>query len=183
MAEASVGFTITAEDRASAVIEEVGGKLEGIGGALDALGWERSLAVDASGALAAVASVGAALDAIPDVTTKSVVIQYYTQASPVMEFSSGIAYIKERMEALPSEGAYTVKYAGVPEAGGAGGGATVASSPSGGGTTNFSASITVNAGNAGGTGSGGAAIARDIDAALADLWRYNRSALRKAVQA
>jgi uncharacterized phage infection (PIP) family protein YhgE len=72
----------------------------------------KTLTLDISQAVKAVSEVNSALASIPDVTVKTVVVQYQTQASPLMPFTKGIDHIKELMESLPGEGTYRVKFLG-----------------------------------------------------------------------
>jgi methyl-accepting chemotaxis protein len=57
--------------------------------------------LDVSQAVKAVSEVNSAIASIPDVTVKTVILQYQTQASPLMPFTKGIDHIKELMESLP----------------------------------------------------------------------------------
>jgi hypothetical protein len=151
-------------------------EIDKVQSAIEALDTAKALSLDVSGALSAAASVQAAIDSIPDVSYKTVIIQYQTAASPVMDFSEGIQYIRERMEALPTEQQYTVKAEGLPMSTGA----AVASAATG-GTQNVTFLPTINI--SGTSGKGGRELADELDRALADKWRYNRSELRRTMSA
>lgn len=155
--------------------------VQGIAEAISALDTSASLQMDASQAIAAVAEVSSALDAIPDVTYKSVVMQYMTQASPVRPFTEGMQYIKQTMDSLPKETTHTIKYAGQPaSANGAQPSAASGSASQGAGAAaSFSASISINLSSSGAQ-TDGATLAREIDRELASLWKGNRSELRRA---
>lgn len=87
------------------------GALDALDARLGALQLDKALALDVTDAVTGASEVVAALAAIPDVTQKSVVIEYQTMASPIRPFTEGIGYVKDKMESLPGEGTYTVKYA------------------------------------------------------------------------
>ncbi len=173
---AEVVINIKAEDAATPVIEAISATLDALGAGLAAMdsGLSKTLTLDVSGALYGAAEVASAIGAIPDVTEKSVVIEYQTMASPVRPFTEGIAYIKDKMDSLPTEGSYTVKYAtdGSP----AQGQPNVPAQP---GPVTFSPVINVNA-QAGGAAADAASLARSLDEELARMWRTNRSELRRA---
>lgn len=124
----------------------------------------KTLSLDVADALEGARQVREAIDAIPDVTYKDVVVRYQTQASPVMPFSEGMDYIERRMAALPAGGTYTLR----PDV-----------APLGGGNVTLSPTININ----GVEGREGRSLARDVDLALADMWRTNRSELRRAMNA
>lgn len=175
---AEVSINIKAEDAATPVLESIGATLDALGAGLSAMdaGLDKTLTLDVTGALTGAAEVVSAIDAIPDVSEKSVVIEYQTMASPVRPFTEGIAYIKDKMESLPTEGAFTVKYSA--EGAAAGGSAQAAAAQPG--AVTFSPVITINA-QGGGIASGDAAsMARSLDEELARMWRTNRSELRRA---
>ena len=151
---------------------DVSGALRAIGevrSAVDSLSLAGAFVLDVSQALAAASAVKASIDIIPDVTVKTVVLDFKTQASPVMPFTEGIRHIRSMLESLPKEGSYTVKASGLPGRAAAGGG----------GARHVTFSPTINIRGAGG-GTGGE-LARELDAELARLWRYRRSELRRAM--
>jgi tape measure domain-containing protein len=53
-------------------------------------------------------NVKASIDDIPDVSKKTVVVEYKTKASPEMPFSQGIDEIKRKMDSLPTETKHVV---------------------------------------------------------------------------
>ncbi|GAB4389053.1 MAG: hypothetical protein Kow0025_12060 [Thermodesulfovibrionales bacterium] len=144
--------------------------------AVYSLDLSRALDLDVSEALGAASQVKRLLDSIPDVTVKTVVMEFKTQASPVMPFSEGIRHIRAMMESLPTGGDYTMRVSGLdgvrarateaPRGAGASGAGHVTYAP------------TINIRGAGGSGPG---LAREVDAELARLWRYGRSELRRAM--
>ena len=142
---------------------------------LDSISLEKRISLDVGQALSGARSVRDAIDAIPDTSVKTVVVRYQTQASPIRPFSEGIEYIKKKMESLPTGGDYTMKF-------GRGTGSPIPSGPGivdkGGLVPPFApvVNLTVN----GGGMPEGATLAREVDLALADLWRTNRSELRRA---
>lgn len=151
-------------------------------GALDSLsselsgldaGLSKNLSLDVSDALTGAVSVMSALDAIPDMTQKTVVIEYQTMASPVRPFTEGIGYIKDKMESLPTESTHTIRYEGVS-------GGTSGSASSVGSSSNISFSPTITISPQAGSGSG-AELARALDGELARMWLGNRSELRRAI--
>jgi uncharacterized phage infection (PIP) family protein YhgE len=75
---------------------------------------ERLLKVNAYDALLSIGRVKSALDSIPDIIYKTVVIQYKTQASPVMPFSEGMEMVRKKMESLPAFTAHTVRFSASP---------------------------------------------------------------------
>jgi hypothetical protein len=163
-------FTVTIKTEES--LEAV----KNITGELSKLDATKTLDLDASSAVQAVNEAKAAIDAIPDVSYKTVIVQYKTQASPVMDFSEGMAYIEERMASLPAEGTYTVNYENVPARG------AVSDVQAPGGTArNISFSPTIQITSIG--GKSGGELAAELDRALAEKWRYNRSELRRAMTA
>jgi len=160
---------------ASAAVASV----QGVADAVAALNTSAAFQMDATQAVAAVAEVRAALDAIPDVTYKSVVMQYMTQASPVRPFTEGMQHIRQMMDSLPTETTHTIKYAN--QLAGQPASSTGAASQRGGvlAPVSFAPSISINLTSSGGTVDG-ATLARDLDRELASLWKSNRSELRRA---
>jgi hypothetical protein len=144
---------------------------------LDSLALAKAFELDVSDALRDAADVKAAIDEIPDVSYKTVVVQYQTQASPLMDFTEGMDYIEERMESLPSEGTYTVHYEGITDHRVANTGNKGASAPGVQQSVSFAPTIQI-------TGTGGKSgreLVGELDRALAQMWRYNRSELRRAM--
>jgi len=131
------------------------------------------LTFDVSGALAGVWRIKAAIDSIPDITTKTVIIKYKTQASPVMPFSEGIRYIKEKMNSLPRGGDYIFRDRKVGTSSDYQTN-TMVRSPR---QITFSPTINVH----GASDQRSVVLARELDLELARMWRYKRSELRKAV--
>jgi hypothetical protein len=127
---------------------------------------ERVFKVNAYDALLSIASVKSALDSIPDIIYKTVVIQYKTQASPVMPFSEGMEMVRKKMESLPALTTHTVRYSRESGNGHAGAG-----------FVNFSPTIVIKD-----SSGGGEALARQIDRELADMWRHGRSELGRTVK-
>jgi hypothetical protein len=168
---------IKTEKAFSLDVSSAAGALARINAAIDSLESTKSLRLDATQAMAAALRVQAAIDSIPDVTYKTVIVRYQTMASPLMPFTEGIRHIRSMMESLPTEGAYTVRVRGTP------------SRPEGTsrGITevrqgiSFAPTIDIHSG--GGGGGDGRALARDVDRELARMWRYNRSELRRAMNA
>jgi hypothetical protein len=118
---AEVKVNIFAEDRATPVVTSV---IETIRRSLGTLKehlvsldpcLEKSLRLDVSDALEAVDTVKEALASIPDVTTKTVIVEYKTKASPVMPFTEGIAHVKGLMDSLPDGQDYLVNFQGLSE--------------------------------------------------------------------
>ena len=172
--EATPAFN-TAERSASGLVDKLR--------ELDSISLEKRISLDVGQALSGARSVREAIDAIPDMSVKTVVVRYQTQASPIRPFSEGIEYIKKKMESLPSGGDYTMRF-------GSGRGGTGSPVPSGpgivdkGGQVPFSPTINLTVTGSGAASTEGATLAREIakelDSALADLWRTNRSELRRA---
>jgi hypothetical protein len=79
---------------------------------IESINVEKTFRLDISSAFSAIEQVKSALASIPDVTVKTVVMKYETQASPLMPFTEGIDHIKGLMESLPGEGTYRVKFMG-----------------------------------------------------------------------
>lgn len=184
------------------------GALGAVGAIADAIGSlpsGRTLALDVSDALAGAGAVRAAIAAIPDVSEKTVIVRYMTQASPVRPFTEGIEYVRQKMSSLPTEGSYTVKYTseGKPAPGSTAMPAqpaapvvhpmTIAQAapypqpapPVVREALTFAPVVTINAtvGNAAHEpAEAHAALARRIDRALAELWRSGRSELRRTAQ-
>ncbi|MBI5634855.1 MAG: hypothetical protein HZA15_15415 [Nitrospirae bacterium] len=71
---------------------------------------QRILTIDAGSAKQAISEVQAALASIPDITYKQVIVQYFTQASPVRPFTEGMQHIAAMMDSLPTESRHTVKF-------------------------------------------------------------------------
>ncbi|MDA8168681.1 MAG: hypothetical protein M0Z59_03155 [Nitrospiraceae bacterium] len=121
---AEIKLTIEAEDRASDVFMAVAGAVDNIGSAvsdaalrtgslgdaLDALPLSKTLYLDVSEAVQAASAVSAALESIPDISYKDVILRYFTQASPVMPFSEGMEMIGLKMKSLPVETTHTVRF-------------------------------------------------------------------------
>jgi len=61
---------------------------------------KKKLTVDTEEAVTSVQKVKSAIDAIPDVTTKTVIIETYTKSSPLRPFSEGIEYMKNKIKSL-----------------------------------------------------------------------------------
>ncbi len=182
---AEVKIDIKAQDNATpafrAAEQSASGLLETLS-ALDAVSLDKRVALDVSGALEAARAVEQAIDAIPDMSIKTIVLRYQTQASPIRPFSEGIELIKKKMESLPTGGDYTMRFGAQGAQGGQnpprqnGGGLVPPATP-------FAPVVNLTV-NSGGGMSGGATLAREVakelDSALADLWRTNRSELRRA---
>ena len=166
--EATPAFN-TAERSASGLVEALR--------ELDSISLEKRISLDVGQALSGARSVRDAIDAIPDSSVKTVVVRYQTQASPIRPFSEGIEYIKKKMESLPTGGDYTMKF-GRFGAQGVQGGQNPTRQERGGLVPPFApvVNLTVN----GGGMPVGTALAREVDLALADMWRTNRSELRRA---
>jgi hypothetical protein len=118
---AEVRINISAEDRATPVITSAVERIRGSLGvvkeqlaSLDPL-FQKSLNLDIADALEAVDRVKGALASIPDITTKTVVVEYQTKASPVMSFTEGIAHIREKMESLPDGQDYLINFQGLSQ--------------------------------------------------------------------
>ena len=176
---AEVKIDIKASDNATpafkAAEESASGLLETLR-ALDAVSLDKRVDLDVSGALEGARAVGQAIDAIPDTSVKTVILRYQTQASPIRPFGEGIEHIKKKMESLPTGGDYTMRFRG-------GAGSPVPSGPGivdKGGQVPFSPTINLTVTGSGTAGADGATLARELDRALADLWRTNRSELRRA---
>jgi hypothetical protein len=139
---------------------------------------DKQLTIDTTDVPFAVASVQSYLDSIPDVTVKKVIVQMYTQASPVRPFGEGMAHVRRELESLPQGQDFTLKFnrrsaqlpAGLYSGGGGGAPATTAAGAS------FAPVININ-----GAQGGGREMARDLDRELARLWRTRRSHLREAM--
>lgn len=159
---------IVSADSAIADVDRLSSLLEG-------LDLQKTLTLEVDDAIAGAGAVRAAIDAIPDVSYKEVIVQYKTQASPVRPFTEGIEYIRSMMESLPRESSHTVRYSSAE-----GASARTASGAST-GAASFSPSINITM--AGGGSTDGASLARQIDAELARLWKYNRSELRRIATA
>ncbi len=183
---AEVKIDIKAQDNATPAFrsaqESASGLLDKLR-ALDAVSLNKRVDLDVSAALEGARAVGRAIDAIPDTSVKTVILRYQTQASPIRPFSEGIEQIKKKMEALPSGGDYTMRFG----SGRGGAGSPVPSGPGivdKGGQVPFSPTINLTVTGSGGGMPGGATLARglakELDSALADLWRTNRSELRRA---
>jgi hypothetical protein len=80
----------------------------GLGQELQGLDLARSFVLDVSGALRGAEALRVAIEAIPDVTRKTVILEYKTMASPVRPFSEGMEHIRRMMESLPSESSAAV---------------------------------------------------------------------------
>jgi hypothetical protein len=134
---------------------------------------DKTLSLNVSQAISAVSAVKTALASIPEVTYKDVVVRYQTMASPLRPFTEGMEYIRKKMESLPGESTHTIKYGDLPSS----------TSPEKGGAPprNVHFAPTINITAAGGRDGG--ALAEEIDRALADRWRYNRSELKRAMNA
>ncbi len=177
---AEVKIDIKASDNATpafrAAEQSASGLLETLR-ALDAVSLDKRVDLDVSGALEAARAVGQAIDAIPDTSVKTVILRYQTQASPIRPFGEGIEQIKKKMESLPTGGDYTMRFG----AQGAQGSQNPPRQERGGLVPLAPFAPVVNLSvNGGGGMPEGATLAREIDKALADLWRTNRSELRRA---
>jgi hypothetical protein len=165
------------EKRFSLDVSSAALAMAGINAAADTLEGTRSIHLDAAQAMAEAIRVKAAIDAIPDIAYKTVIVRYQTMASPLMPFAEGIRHIRSMMESLPTEGTYTVRFGGAPAR-------TEGLSATGqrGFETrqNISFAPTINIHSSGGEGR---ALASEIDRELARMWRYNRSELRRAMDA
>jgi len=73
-----------------------------------ALAKEKKLDINVNQAFDNIKKVREMIDAIPDVTTKKIIIETYTKSSPAMPFSEGIAYMKEQLGSLPTGADFTV---------------------------------------------------------------------------
>ena len=175
---AEVKIDIKASDNATPAFnsaeQSASGLLETLS-ALEAVSLDKRINLDVSGALEAARAVEQAIDAIPDMSIKTIVLRYQTQASPIRPFGEGIEQIKKKMESLPTGGDYTMKFG--PQGGGEN--SSTASFPNGRGLAPFAPVVNLLT-NGGGGMPEGATLAREIDQALADLWRTNRSELRRA---
>jgi hypothetical protein len=171
---AEVKINITAENKVTPVLHTIGKNIFSLEERLLELDayLNKTLAVDTTGALRAVEEVKAAINAIPDISYKTVIIQYKTQASPVMPFTEGIKHIKSLMESLPTGQDYTVRFQNHRAP------ADTSRHQS---TQNITFSPTINITST--SGKDGEALAREIDRKLAEMWRYNRSELRRAMTA
>ncbi len=169
---AEVKIDITASDFATPVVGKIVGRVQKI---LDSLTLDKTLSLNVSQALSAVSAVKTALASIPEVTYKDVVVRYQTMASPLRPFTEGMEHIRKAMEALPVESTHTIKYGGLP----------ASISPGKGGArardvyVHFAPAISITAAG----GRDGGALADEIDRALADKWRYDRSDLKRAMSA
>ena len=156
---------------ADAVEESVGSLKNQLSG-LDSL-LDKTLSITIAQAIRNTGEVKTALASIPEVTYKDVVVRYQTMASPLRPFTEGMEYIRKKMESLPVESTHTIKYGDLP----------ASTSPEKGGAParNVHFAPTINITAAGGRDGG--ALAEEIDRALADRWRYNRSELKRAMNA
>ncbi len=143
---------------------------------IDNIDFYRAFNIDNSQALDAIAAVRSAINAIPDVTYKDLVYRVKTQASPIRPFSEGMEYVRQKLESLPTGSDYTVRFRDSARTG-----APMAQAGSGGNSSGASFNPTINLSLTGGTASSGGSIARELDQGLADLWRTNRSELRRAM--
>ncbi len=125
---------------------------------------QRILDVDTSAAVDSVKYLKDQIDAIPDISHKTVIIHYKTQASPIMPFSEGIRHIKSMMESLPERGQYVAAFGN--QARGSGGAQA-------GGSVTIAPTIHIN-----GAGGDAKSLAKSIDRELTSLWKYRRSNLR-----
>ena len=179
---AEVKIDIKASDNATpafrAAKESASGLLETLR-ALDAVSLDKRVDLDVGGALEGARAVGQAIDAIPDTSVKTVILRYQTQASPIRPFGEGIEQIKKKMESLPTGGDYTMRFgSGRQQSWGAN--SSPAPAQDRGGLVPFAPTINLTVAGGGAAGAEGATLAREIDHALADLWRTNRSELRRA---
>jgi hypothetical protein len=74
---------------------------------------QRQVVIDNEQAKRAVGEVKIFLDSIPDVTYKTVIVEYKTKASPVMPFTEGMAHIREMMDSLPRGQDYVIDFKGL----------------------------------------------------------------------
>lgn len=93
------------------VKDEATAAMDAIRAAIDGLPGSKKLDIEAGAALQAVRDVQARLDAIPDLTVKTLQIRVETVASPAMPFSEGMDYIRSRMLGLPGETEHTIRFA------------------------------------------------------------------------
>lgn len=168
---------IETEKEFSLDISSAARALAGINAAVDSLESTKSIHLDALQAVAEALRVKAAIDAIPDITYKTVIVRYQTLASPLMPFTEGIRHIKAMMESLPTEGAYTLRVGGAPTTSG---GTSIRGYPGSEVRQSISFAPTINIHSRGGDGRG---LASELDRELARMWRYNRSELRRAMDA
>ncbi len=178
---AEVKIDILAQDNATPAFnsaeQSASGLLETLS-ALEAVSLDKRVGLDVSGALEAARAVEQAIDAIPDMSIKTIVLRYQTQASPIRPFGEGIEQIKKKMESLPTGGDYTMRIGSGRQGGPL---SREAETPSSGrGLVPPFAPVVNLSVNGGGSMPEGATLAREIDMALADLWRTNRSELRRA---
>jgi hypothetical protein len=169
---AEVKIDIRAKDEASPAFNsahEGAARLLGKLREISSISLKKRISLNVSQALSAARSVKSAIDSIPDVSTKTVILRYQTQASPVRPFSEGIEYIKRKMESLPTGSDYTMRWAQAP-----------LSSSQSVADNNFSPTINLTVSGSGAANTDGSSLARDIDRSLAELWRTNRSELRRA---
>jgi hypothetical protein len=149
--------------------------IDGLGASLASIDMDKTLCLDTSAAIVGALQVKSAIDAIPDIQYKTVIVQYKTQSSPVRPFSEGMEYIRKKMESLPVETRHVIRYGSDT--------AAPALSPVPSDVRQqqaapvFAPAITVNAAQ----GQNAEALARDLERALADRWRNNRSELRRAM--
>ena len=182
---AEVKIDIKASDNATPAFraaEESASGLLGALRALDAVSLDKRVDLDVGGALEGARAVVQAIDAIPDTSVKTVILRYQTQASPIRPFGEGIEQIKKKMESLPSGGDYTMRFgSGRQQNWGANSSPAPAQDRRGlVPLAPFSPTINLTVTGSGTASTDGTSLAREIDHALADLWRTNRSELRRA---
>ena len=66
------------------------------------------LTVNTDEAMTAVKELKSEIDSIPDVTYKKVIIQTFTESSPIRPFSQGIEYMQEKLNSLSGRGEFTM---------------------------------------------------------------------------
>jgi len=97
----------TAMSKAKEMIEMYQGQIVNLD---NELAKQRILMIDTSKATQNIRNVVSELKAIPPVTYKSVVVEYFTKASPIVPFTEGMNKIKQMMTSLPTGSDYTVKF-------------------------------------------------------------------------
>lgn len=134
------------------------------------------LHLDTSNALSTVSALKARIDSIPDVSVKTVIVRVQTQASPVRPFSEGMDYVEERLRSLPSSTDHTIRILGqdIPAA-------SISTRQAAHSMEGVTFSPTMHVHVSGPVASSGRALAREIDQELSELWRSNRSELRRTM--
>ena len=166
---AEIRLDINARDNATPAIDSI---LDAFRSGVREIEKTRRIDLDERPALAAIGSVKRAIESIPDVTYKDMVVRVKTQASPIRPFSEGMDYVEGRLRALPSGTEHTIRVRGHDAW------SVQGTGPARPDSYNFSPTVNLSVSGGGASGSG---LARDIDRELASLWRTNRSELRRAV--